>query len=598
MKRLGRIVLAAAIAICVAAPFATAAPLQYSLSIFHFDIESVIGGLYGFVPAPGDWPTWDISPEAVEDMIVTESFAPLLALLQAHPEWTFTIEMQAYMVEVLAARHADVLAALQKLTAAGQVELVSFHYAGQFFIAHPYDDWKQSLALAQQVFAANNLKLSGVVFCQDGQAAEGIASHMSEEGYTVMAWPADLWTYQHGAFDAAPYYEFGDARLVVAGQSVADAVDGVYVSWSYMGDGELLATGGVSPYFPWFFHDRSEAVANFAAAVEQQEEQGYLISSIAGYVQALQTAGIAAAQPPPLLDGAWQPATTDGNSRWLGGIGVWAAAERDNHVRTLAAMAHREILAAQTIAAAAGLDSTAVLAEAWRQLALGEVSNGTGVNPYLGEVDFCIASSAEAFRIARAVIYEAKATLGLGGALIDTATGAVTPGEFAWPGAPTGKAPLQLTVAADGRSAQVSWFAESQSPPTWRVEIAFSASLVATARTLSVTFPGTGDEIQTTTALVDDAVQTYARSDFSFDHWYLPAPIGLVGLGGGWWVVKDQANVHVAARIETADSDVQFVDNTAPWFETITWIFHVVQGADADALALADRINVHPTLAR
>jgi hypothetical protein len=574
-----------------------AAPLKYSLSVFHFNIEYVIGGLYGFVPGESDVPTWEIGPDETEDMIVVESFAPVLDLLDRHPNWTLTIELQAYFIEVLAERHTDVLDQLRDLVDGGQVELVSFHYADQIFIGYPYEDWKRSNDRAHAVMAEHDLTLSGAVFCQEGQAAEGMARRMAETGYDVLAWPKNLWKHIHGdTLTAEPYYTFGDVFMVAGGQGVDDPDNEVFTTWNFLDDGELMATGDWDPYFPWFFKYNEEAVAEYEAKLELQEADDYIISGITQYVDDLIVAGIEPADPPPLLDGTWQPPSTNGSSRWFGHKGIWGKDERDNHVRSLGYLAHQEVLAAETAAAVAGLDRDAVLDEAWRLMHRSQVSDGTGINPYKGEIEFCIATAAEAIRIARGVIDEAKQTLGLADVLIDTAAGEVTAGTFTPQGEPTDTPPLAVAVAASDRDIQARWFDLGED--TWRLEVEFSAAGNILARDVYVTFPGTGDQIITTTALIDDEVRSYDRADFDFPWWYLVAPTGLIGLGDDWWVVKDAATVHVAALVSPDNTDIAFEDESAPFFEGGKYVFYVMQGSAEQALALADRVNVHPTLAR
>jgi hypothetical protein len=578
---------------------AEAQDFKYALSIFHCNIQYVIGGLYGFV-FPPEFVNWDLGPDQTENMIIVQGFKPILDILQDHPDWTFTVEMQAYYAEVIAARYPDILQELKDLVDGGQVELVSFHYSDQMFIGFPYQDWKHSIDLTKKTFADLGLTLSGVVFCQEGEGAEGMATRMAEEGYDVMAWPVNLWRYLHGEPSEDPYYNFGDVHMIIAAKSIHDTVHGVDVSWTYMDDGELMAAGGIDPYFPWFFNTKPKAVAEYVAGVQALADQGYKVSSIGGYVQDMIDAGIPAADPPPLLDGTWQPDSTDGTSRWFGHRGLWGKDERDNHVRSLNMMAHREIVAAETAAQVAGLDRADVLAEAWRQLIIGETSDGTGINCFKGEVEFTIASSAEAFRIAHDVIDEAKQALGLDHVLIDSAAGTVIPGDFAWPGAAVAQGPFDVKIKTTKRTWKTKWFRLEGPPETYRLEISFSAGADNHAREIYVTFPGNTSDIITTTALIDDEVRTWRRADFTFlsGHWYLPGPIGLFGLGNDWWLVKDMANVHVIARIEDGSNDLRIEDESAPWFETITWDFYLMHGTDAQALALADSINVHPTLAR
>ncbi len=599
MKR-RMVLMAFLLTLSIGATTAAAQEHKYALSVFHFNIQYVIGGLFGFVPLPVDYPLWEIGPDEAEDMIVIESFKPILDLLEDHPDWTLSLELQAYFIEVLAERHPEILTQLRELAQGGQVELISFHYADQLFIAFPYEDWRRSNERTLQVFAEYDLPLSGAVFCQEGQGAQGMARRMEENGYSVMAWPKNLWKYQYGDEPAKPYYTFGNIHLVQAGKGVDDAATGVQTTWTFMGDGELLATGDWDPYFPWFFHTNDDAVAEYETNLQSLADEGYVISGIADYVEDLIDQGIAPEDPPNLLDGTWQPGSTESVSMWLGRGGLWRKDERDNHVRTMCMMGHKELMAAETAAAVAGLDYRDTLDEAWRQLFMAEVSDGSGINPYRGEVEFTIASAAEAIRVAREIIERAKTALAMEHVLIDTAAGTVTEGVFSWPGVEVAEAPLTVTVQAKKREHTARWFKLSDDPETYRLEIAFTAGEDKEARENSITFPGTGDQVLTTTALIDDEIRSYTRSDFTFEdgHFYLPVPIGLVGLGGGWWVIKDMANVHLAARITDSDPDVMFEDLTPPWSETITWIFYLIEGDDAQALALADSINVHPTLAR
>src|SRR3954452_14343120 len=114
------------------------------------------------------------------------------------------------MVDALAARHAGVLAKLRGLAETGQVELVSFHYSDQLFMAFPREDWARSVALTRATFAAQGLPLSTTVFCQEGQAGMGMAAAMAGAGYETLVWPKNLFSYQRGdAMPPAPHYRFG-----------------------------------------------------------------------------------------------------------------------------------------------------------------------------------------------------------------------------------------------------------------------------------------------------------------------------------------------------------------------------------------------------
>src|SRR4029079_14530170 len=57
-----------------------------------------------------------------------------------------------------------------------------------------------------------------------------------------------------------------------------------------------------------------------------------------------------------------------------------------------------------------------------------EVSDGSGINPIRGEIEYCLTHVSEALRIARDVIARAKTALGATSVLVDAATGDVTLG--------------------------------------------------------------------------------------------------------------------------------------------------------------------------
>jgi hypothetical protein len=545
--------------------------------------------LRGFFVQPD--PKLDLSADEVEDRIVVESFEPVLDMLAAHPTWGSNIEMQGYMLDVLAARHEGVLAKLRDLAKSGQIEVTSFHYADQLFMAHAKEDWERSVTLNKATFEAQDVPLSGTVFCQEGQAGRGMAAAMADHGYTTLVFPKNLFTYQHGPGARAPLYDFGDVTMLTYdGIAWDDGANQIETSFWFVDDGELFATAGFDPYIAEKFKKDPVAIAKREAELEALEMQGVSITTVGKYVAAIKDV-VPLADPPPLLDGTWQPDSTDGISRWLGGHGLWWPDERDNDVRTLATIAHRELLAAETIAAAAKLDASREIAAGFRLLALGEVSDASGINPFRGEIEYGLAHDAEALRIARDVITRAKASLGGADVQIDTATGAVGPPSApATP--PTIDAPFDLSIDAGDRATDVAW--TDLGGGVLEVRVHFG---VGDERLASVTFPGENGDIVYTPGLTEAPVHV-ARADFSFDHFHLALSDGLLGLAPDRFVVLDQAWVHVAARIRPDTGDVVFADTTMPAGEDTTWVFRVVQGDEATATAVAHKLNAQPEVIR
>ncbi|HET6582658.1 MAG TPA: hypothetical protein VFG69_04410, partial [Nannocystaceae bacterium] len=447
---------------------------RYALSMFHFNVQYVAGGLVGFPAYRGE-----LRPAEVEDRIVTESLAPVLELYAAHPTWGANIEMQAYLLDVLAARHPDVLDLLRDLALGGQIEVVSFHYSDQLFIAYPQVDWARSQALAQATFTAHDVPLGTSVFCQEGQSGAAMAERMAELDYRTMVWPKNLWFEQHGEIVPAPLYRFGDVELVMgaAGAAYDDGQLAIETTWTFFDDGELLATADWNPYFPDMFHLDPASVAEYEAGLVALEDQGFVITTVRDYADAIRDR-VVVADAPPLFDGTWQPGSTNGVAKWLGDRSIWylggPPADRDNHVRTLGYIAHRELVAAEAAAQAAGLDARAQLDAAWRLLALGQVTDASGINPYRGEVEYGLAHTAEVTRIARDVIEDAKLALGLDEpAIVDPEAGTLAAGdEDPFAGRPA-DAVVELEVVVDDpmRATSTTW--ERIADGHHRVAVAF-----------------------------------------------------------------------------------------------------------------------------
>ncbi len=580
-------------------------PRKFALGVFHFNIQYVVGGLIGFLPTAEPLAAWELDEQAVEDAIVRESFEPVLDLFLAHPTWGTDIELQGLFLEVLEARHPRVLDKLRRLAVSGQIEVVSFHYSDQLFLAFPSEAWRRSQELTRAVFERTGVPLATSVFCQEGQAGVGMARAMSERGYRTMIWPTNLWRYQHGDAPVAPHYRFGgrdDVRLTVGGRDLSYRGAGgpVDVTWTFLDDGELLATNHIDPYFPPIFVHDPAAIAAYERELATLEAAGYAITTVSRYASALDELAVPVAEPPPLLDGTWQPQSTDGIKRWLGGVGLWAGAERDNEVRTLQAIAQRELVAAETAAdvagiATAGSSGRVALDGAWRLLALAEVSDSSGINPYRGEIEFGIAHATEALRVARAVIRDAAQRLGLKRVAIDVAAGTVSSAPPA--AAPTPiPAVLAAVVTAPGRTVGESWTREPSGAS--RVTFDLGASADAGQRSIEVRFPGEAGALVYSPGLAEDTLDSLPREAFEFDHFQLALANGLIGLGGNRYLVADQALVHVAATVRRDSADVVFGDDTAPADRPVRWSFVVVDGSAEAALAEADRLNVRPTATR
>lgn len=588
---------------------------KFALTMFHFNVEYVIGGLEYYDEVRGRMVQflglpinegWD--NDRVEDYIIRETLLPMLQMYDAHPQWRATFEMQAYAIELMAERHRDVLHLLRELAQRGQIELVSFHYAAQLFLAFPAEDQVRSLERTRAIFEQHCLPLSGVVFNQEGQAGEGRQRLLVEQGWRIGVFPRNLWRYVRGEGAWWPYYA-SEGGVLVVGPGGVDPASGIEVTWPFFDDGELRAvTETINPYAAAIGPHNPARVAEFAAELQALEEAGFKHTTITDYVHQLEGRGLEMPEAPPLLDGTWQPPSTDSIHRWLGGRSqANVGDEEDNRVRSGNAVARMHADATQVLVdTAAGLvrdvsEWQAEMDGIWEDLWHAEVSDASGVNPWRAEVLWCLALNDSVLARTEALRSEILSALGWEHVEVRLGPGyAVELDEVPVPGPPLPADPwFEPEISAAARTWDVSWIAVGENRV--RLSIRFGASEGCDRcddRRLSVGFPRTEDVIAYSPGLIEDEVRTYPLSDFSFlmDEVYLPLANGLIGLGDDLWIIKHTRHVHIAARVAPDDDHIRFVD-AALWRETApTWVFEVVRGSAEQALAVATEINIDPVV--
>ncbi|MCX7959150.1 MAG: hypothetical protein N3B13_08895, partial [Deltaproteobacteria bacterium] len=183
---------------------------KFSLSLFHYNIQYIAGG-----------------GEKYENAIIRIGFEPILDILLRHPNWKFSIEMQGYMLEIMAERFPKTFNKLKLLVKNCQVEFISFHYSDQLFLAYPEADMQWSFDLNKAVFEKYGLFPSGVVFTQEGQFGEGMLRFMKKNGMNIGLYPKNLFRYYAGNTEVKPLYNKYDTDVVIVGAGVNS--DGIVV---------------------------------------------------------------------------------------------------------------------------------------------------------------------------------------------------------------------------------------------------------------------------------------------------------------------------------------------------------------------------------
>ncbi len=587
-----------------------AQPEKFSLSMFHFNVQYVAGGLTGFPSGEDDNPNFDLSDAEVQDLIIVESFEPILDLFLAHPDWKVTLEMQAYMVEIMIERHPDVLSKLVQLVTEGRAELVSFHWSDQLFLAYPRLDLERSHQLMDAVWEEAGLRPSEVVFCQEGQFGVGMGPFAAERGRSVLVLPKNLFRYQHFSDleQAPPLFELDGVAVVLGARSFATGK--VQVVWSFFDDGELLATNGQNPYMGKNFKVDQTSMDEYEQDLLAAEADGFRIATITEFVDWAKANGVPSEPLPPVLDGTWQPPSTDSMHRWMGASGLIDSiygGERDNDVLTGNVRARHRILAAETLVAHArergwiesGEHDTR-LEECWREVLLAQVSDASGINPFVGEVEYGLAHAAAAMKCADEVIAEVAPAAGGPFVVIDSGSGAVfaaddQPGDLSRQAVPYFDEQDGFSAAAQGRDVNVTWREVGQEEGLLRVTISFGPAADG-QRTAEVAFPLRLEGFFLTPGLSETDAVFHPFSEFDFQEGRITLPLanGLVGLDDDVWLIKQTSSVHIGATFEVGSGKVRFIDQTMDPDAGAEWVFWVVQGSEDDALALADRLNLHP----
>jgi hypothetical protein len=283
-------------------------------------------------------------------------------------------------------------------------------------------------------------------------------------------------------------------------------------------------------------------------------------------------------------------------------------------------MRSRELAAAEIIVGESGkagadtISAKVKIEQAWKHLLKAEVSDATGINPFEGEFNYAKDNNEAVKGIVDEVFAEMLSFLKWKHAEIDLEKGTAAKLDDL-PQPETLKetaAPFEIIVDAPTRKSEVHWYGGSEK---YELHVDFSASADPVATDIekcriTATFPGYEDKIIYTPALWEDNIVEYAFTEFQFhpakdyksgtQDVYIPLSNGLIGLGNGWWVIRDNRTVMIAPRIPVSGSDkiIQFIDETADPASSQTWVFHVIKGKKEDALKLATQLNIKPVVRR
>ena len=588
------------------------APDKFALSMYHFNLQYVAGGLTGII----DNPDMEFNEEEIEDRIIVESFEPILDVLLDHPAWGFDLEMQGYMLEVISVRHPEILTKMIGLVKAGQIHIDSFHYSDQLWTAHPLPSMLKSFEMNDEVFDSLCLPMGRAVFTQEGQYGLGLAHQIKDSGRVGLV-AINLFKYFHDPPGAVELmYDSDGTRVLVVGRDATGSAGGkeIQVTWHFFDDGELATTGGANPYFGKAFAYDASYTAAWVEELEDMEAAGWRIATVADYVDHVESYGFDAPELPSVPDGAWQPADTVNVQRWMGLAGNFAEDENDNGVLTAVTRSRFMLQAADALAAEAavsgaiGDDIAGDLAAGWQHQLLAEVSDSTGWNPWKGEVEYSLGHADEA--LVRG--YEVAVDLLEGAAFprrVDTGSDDSPPVSYrVEPGGvialvaecEEAAAPVEPVVTAEGREVSQTWCVLGGGQHLLHIDFAVGGTPDSIVR---VEFPRFGDTLSYVPALMEEEayvatvdVSTVVGQEGAPDL-ALALANGLIGLGGDRWLVKVNVLIHLAALLPAKEQVVVFLDETSPVDKEFRWSYFYLEDATVEeAVEFANRVNVYPVL--
>jgi len=362
-----------------------------------------------------------------------------------------------------------------------------------------------------------------------------------------------------------PYFT-SNGMDVIVNRSRTHADSGIEAKWTFLGDGELVVTAGISPYFPGLFRVNPIKVAALEAQFQDLEKQGYKIATVTEYVEALRAAAVEPEPLLPILDSPWRPNDGSGLFQWMGKYATpW---ERDWDMRTK----NWQVRAALIEAERAGA-SDEVLATAWGHMLNAEVTDPSGWYPFPVEIDWdyeMMDNVGRAIRSVPGLDVEASKTSG---------------GMDELCGRDTVAAPMEMR----------SWGKAAGAEPRWTELKDGGGYCLAVSWTGKgdggVALPWTAENVEYSPAMMEHMVRVIPVRELKGNNIHLGLPNGLIGLGDAQYLVRDNRAGCVAAGVDFKDRQIRFeIQNGKEQYYAFGFYLLAETNADA-ALDFANKVN-------
>ncbi|MHA1681043.1 MAG: hypothetical protein ACTSUE_08545 [Promethearchaeota archaeon] len=353
--------------------------------------------------------------------VINSTLLPILEMYERHPKWRANIELQSLALEFMDTYHVEAANLIRKLVVeTKQIELVMIQYSSALVLAYPYVDMYKSINHTQKVIedffgTYPEGGISRAVLLQEGQFMLGSARILEDfkdaEGkplYDTFLVTKECLSYYNLPTQAPIYtHSFpGREQMYILPYAQVANEAGFIHSVLWFIDGELVVAGedqcwtedGYWEMTNDYFQELEEMTRNHERRLLDLERQGNRFLTLDDWIETL----IAKKVSKPLLkyipETNWQITGHRGPFTWMG----WAKGNTpytDGEVCSNNYKTHQVLLATEVLLNYSYFNATSInsseysqyysrMTRAWLDLAEAQVTDTTGINPWVFEGEF------------------------------------------------------------------------------------------------------------------------------------------------------------------------------------------------------------------
>ncbi len=521
-------------------------PGRYVLNMYHFNLQYVAGC------------------EVCMDRVI-QSFEPLVDFYIAHPEYGADFEMQGMMIEYMAKKYPVVLDKFRSIVNSGQVALVSFHYSDQLLLAYPAHDQQWSIRINDAIFAKYGIVRSGTIFAQEAMFSEGIAYMGANNGYDVAVMTGGNYGWFQDDSGPKPYYICRGLKVLKSSSAVFPE-SGIEANWEFVGDGETVTS--FDPYFPVLKPYVKYCIVNLEKKFKDYVSQGYKIAKVSELVDALDAAGETPDPLKPILDTPWRPSDDSGVFQWMGRyVFPW---EEDYTLITGNWTTRSCLLAFER---KYGELYPEKVEEAWRHMLAAEVSDSTGWRPVPAEIAYTKDHADAVLEIIQSVDPSLLSDAWTKPELTAEASG-----------------PVNIQISGTLKKKAIKWYSFPGKVDVWVADITLKKFILIRPGLVSIDFPYDSEFIEYSPAMLENEVRTISIDEIKHNPIHLGIPNGLIGLGSGVYVIRDNNYGVLASKIDIDGKKISY-QALNPTENEIRMRFYIIKGDPQTALTWANMVN-------